>query len=169
MPQYTTRRSDNLSLFCSSDFVIPICMQTETLATGPDPRTMTPGQRLRMVRERIGIKSGKRAAELMGITVSMYLHHEADRRGITRDRAVQYAQRFRTTPEFILYGAEARQAFGLMPTDAELEAMLEAVQREIPVSVSYADWPRYAASALRTRLEHYQAGHEATPRASRKQ
>jgi transcriptional regulator with XRE-family HTH domain len=136
---------------------------------GSDPRTLTPGQRLRMARKAAGVESGKRAAELMGITVSMYLHHEADRRGITRDRAVQYAKRFRTTPEFILYGTEARQAFGLMPTDAELETMLEAVQREIPVSVSYAEWPRYAASALRTRLEHYQAGHEATARASREQ
>jgi len=46
-------------------------------------------------------------------------------------------------------------ACDIFPSVETLTSMLEGVQRELPATASYADWPRLAASALHTRLERY--------------
>lgn len=64
----------------------------------------TPAERLRRARERAGISSAKAAAEGMGVAVSTYIQHESGVRGIPAGRAARYAQFFRSTPEWLLYG-----------------------------------------------------------------
>lgn len=64
----------------------------------------TPADRLRAAREHAGFATAKEAAESMGVPVTTYAGHENGSRGIPAKRAVQYARKFKTTEEWILYG-----------------------------------------------------------------
>ena len=64
------------------------------------------------------------------------------------------ARRAGLTLSELLDGKEA--PVDLTPSEQDLSDMLAGVQSEIPVSVTYADWPRVVASALRARLVRYQ-------------
>ena len=60
--------------------------------------------RLKALREGRGLETAKAAAEAIGIPVSTYTQHENGGRGIPPKRAKKYAEFFRSTPEWILYG-----------------------------------------------------------------
>lgn len=66
-----------------------------------------PNHRLKIAREQRGYRTAKEAAEAMGVPVTTYTQHERGERGIPRGRASQYADFFRTTPEWLLFGREA--------------------------------------------------------------
>lgn len=67
----------------------------------------TQGERLRLARERRGFATAKEAAEAMsGVKVPTYIQHENGTRGFRAETAKQYADFFRVTPEWILYGRE---------------------------------------------------------------
>ncbi|WP_091742957.1 XRE family transcriptional regulator [Phenylobacterium immobile] len=65
---------------------------------------MTPGERLKQVRERRGVPSAKEAAEAMGVPVATYIQHENGVRGVRPERAQQYAIFYGVSPEWIVYG-----------------------------------------------------------------
>src|SRR6266436_2020838 len=76
----------------------------------------TRGERLRIAREK-RFKSGRAAANAMGIPVSTYGAHERAEspggRDYGPDEAKRYARRFQVTPEWLLTGS------GLSPTGEE--------------------------------------------------
>jgi phage repressor protein C with HTH and peptisase S24 domain len=63
----------------------------------------TPEERLKEAREKSGFDSASGAAEAMGVPVATYIQHENGGRGF-RLKAERYAQFFRVTPEWLLYG-----------------------------------------------------------------
>lgn len=65
-------------------------------------------ERLKKARERAGYDSAKAAADAMGIPVATYLQHENGTRGFPASKAQRYARRFRTSPEWLLYGTKGR-------------------------------------------------------------
>lgn len=65
----------------------------------------TPGDRLKLARERRGVASAKEAAEAMGVPVATYIQHENGVRGVRPERAQQYATFYGVTPEWIVYGS----------------------------------------------------------------
>lgn len=68
----------------------------------------TPSERLKAAREASGHASAKEAAESMGCAVATYIQHENGTRGLPAARAKRYAEFFRTTPEWLLYGRETK-------------------------------------------------------------
>jgi len=63
----------------------------------------TPGERLKLARERAGYDTAKAAAEAMGAAVATYIQHENGSRGFPAARAERYAKFFRVAPEWLLY------------------------------------------------------------------
>lgn len=64
----------------------------------------TPGDRLKTIRENRGYETAKDAAIAMGVPIATYTHHEKADRHLPARRAAEYAEFFKTTPEFLLYG-----------------------------------------------------------------
>jgi hypothetical protein len=64
----------------------------------------TPGDRLKTIRENRGYETAKDAALAMGVPIATYTHHEKADRHLPARRAAEYAEFFKTTPEFLLYG-----------------------------------------------------------------
>ncbi len=62
--------------------------------------------RLREARKNAHYDSAKAAAEAMGVAPATYIQHENGTRGFPAARAKRYAQFFRTTPEWLLYGRD---------------------------------------------------------------
>lgn len=79
----------------------------------------TPAERLRFARERAGFQSAKDAAASLGVPASTYIGHENGSRGIPRDRAPQYARKFKVTEEWLLYGKGEADAEPEVPEGAE--------------------------------------------------
>lgn len=114
------------------------------------------GKRLAKARERAGYPSASAAAEAMGIPVATYVQHENGTRGFRFDRAERYARKFKTTPEWILYGTGEERA--PEPTEAELEAMIRtALDGAVTLDTKISDLPRIVAPALHEQLERFQA------------
>lgn len=72
----------------------------------PDYRRFmnTANARLRAAREQAGYATAVDAADAMSMPRSTYIGHENGHRGFPAARAPQYARKFRTTPEWLLYG-----------------------------------------------------------------
>lgn len=64
--------------------------------------------RLRMAREAAGFKTAKAAAESIGVPYVTYSSHETGGRGVPRERALQYARRFKVSVDWLLTGREGR-------------------------------------------------------------
>lgn len=62
------------------------------------------GDRLRRARETAGIGTAKEAAEAMGLPVPTYTQNESGLRGFSAKKARRYAEFYRVTPEWLLYG-----------------------------------------------------------------
>lgn len=65
---------------------------------------MDAGDRLKTAREAAGYETATQAAEAMGVPAPTYLGHENGSRGFPAKRARQYAEFFRTSAEWLLYG-----------------------------------------------------------------
>jgi hypothetical protein len=76
----------------------------------------TPADRLKAARLARGYRTAKAAAEAMNSKVATYTQHETPGRIIPEKKARLYADFFRTTPEWILYGiSPAREATNRYP------------------------------------------------------
>ncbi len=60
--------------------------------------------RLRLARERRGFPSAADAAKAIGVPYGTYSGHENGTRGISRDRILEYAEKFRVSAEWLLTG-----------------------------------------------------------------
>jgi phage repressor protein C with HTH and peptisase S24 domain len=80
---------------------------------------MTPGERLKLARQKAGYETAMAAAEAMGISVSTYTQHENGFRGYPADKAAKYARFFRTNPEYLLFGNEKKSSMVLSNTSKE--------------------------------------------------
>lgn len=69
----------------------------------------TPGDRLKAARIAAGFTTAKAAAQALRVPVATYTQHENPRRFLPEKRARLYAERFRSTPEWILYGFTPEQ------------------------------------------------------------
>lgn len=119
---------------------------------------MDAASRLRAAREAAGFDSAKGAAEAMGVPVASYVQHENGSRGYKRDRAEQYARRFRTTPEWLLFGRGAAPEPSAEPSEGDLEQMIrEAIDGVVTVQTRLSDLPRIVAPALHEQLERFRA------------
>lgn len=87
---------------------------------------MTPGERLRIARERRGIATAKEAADAMGVPVATYIQHENGVRGVRPDRAQQYANFYGVTPEWIVYGTAESEGGGEPPAVVPLAGYVGA-------------------------------------------
>lgn len=68
-------------------------------------RTMsTPHERLKAARKAAGFATATDAAAALSISKDTYHQHERGTRDYDDDRALQYARRFRTTPEYLKFG-----------------------------------------------------------------
>lgn len=114
--------------------------------------------RLRAARAAAGFDSAKSAAEAMGVPVASYVQHENGSRGFKRDRAEQYARRFRTTPEWLLLGRGAAPVATTEPSASDLEQMIrEAIEDVVTVQTRLSDLPRIVAPALHEQIERFRA------------
>jgi len=68
----------------------------------------TSADRLRSARRDAGFKTATAAAEALGINLSTYTQHENGTRAYEDDAAISYARKFKTTPEWLLFGRGAR-------------------------------------------------------------
>ncbi|SDR02212.1 helix-turn-helix transcriptional regulator [Pseudovibrio sp. Tun.PSC04-5.I4] len=68
---------------------------------------MKPNERLRQARFSAGFKTATAAAKSLGVNNSTYASHENGSRAFNHDDAAHYARRFKTTPQFLLYGEDA--------------------------------------------------------------
>lgn len=114
--------------------------------------------RLKAAREAAGFDSAKAAAEAMGVPVASYIQHENGSRGFKRDRAEQYARRFRTTPEWLLLGRGPSPKGTPEPSETDLEQMIrEAIEDVVTLDTRLSDLPRIVAPALHEQLERFRA------------
>jgi transcriptional regulator with XRE-family HTH domain len=114
--------------------------------------------RLKAAREAANFESAKAAAEAMGVPVASYIQHENGSRGFKRDRAEQYARRFRTTPEWLLLGRGDAPEPSADPSADDLEQMIrEAIDGVVTVQTRLSDLPRIVAPALHEQLERFRA------------
>jgi len=61
-------------------------------------------ERLREERKKAGFASAADAARALGVGVSTYRHHENGTRDFESEEAAQYAKRFRSSTDYLLYG-----------------------------------------------------------------
>ena len=114
--------------------------------------------RLKAARAAAGFESAKSAAEAMGVPVASYIQHENGFRGFKRDRAEQYARRFRTTPEWLLFGRGRSPGAPVEPNASDLEQMIrEAIEDVVTLDTRLSDLPRIVAPALHEQLERFRA------------
>lgn len=119
--------------------------------------------RLKAARIAANFDSAKSAAEAMGVPVASYIQHENGGRGFKRDRAEQYARRFRTTPEWLLLGRGKAPAVQAEPSAPDLEQMIrEAIEDVVTVDTRLSDLPRIVAPALHEQLERFRADRAAS-------
>lgn len=113
--------------------------------------------RLKAAREAV-FESAKLAAEAMDVPVASYIQHENGTRGFKRDRAEQYARRFKTTPEWLLFGRGAAPVPDVEPSATDLEQMIrEAIEDVVTLDTRLSDLPRIVAPALHEQLERFRA------------
>jgi DNA-binding XRE family transcriptional regulator len=121
------------------------------------PCMETPNDRLRKARAR-HFSSAAEAARAMGIPEGTYAGHENGHRGFPAKRAPKYAKRFKTTPEWLLYGKGQETLPDPVPSEDVLQQMIrEAIESEVPVETKLGDLPRILGSNLREQLERYAA------------
>lgn len=97
----------------------------------------TMGDRLKRARENAGIDTAKDAADAMGIPVPTYTQHESGLRGYPANKARKYAEFYRVSPEWLLYGkgdGPDADAFPERPTTSA-----ERTERSETVSVNEYD------------------------------
>lgn len=82
-------------------------------------------ERLRQARVAAGYASAAEAARSMGVKEPTYSGHENGSRGITADVAIDYARRFRVTPEWILFGRDHAEPTGARGQEADLVNVYE--------------------------------------------
>ena len=112
-------------------------------------------ERLRVARKKAGFETARLAAAALGVPESTYIGHENGNRGFPAKKASRYARMFKTTEEWLLYGKGDAPTGPALPSEAELEAMLESALRELPASATLGDLPRFAASNLRSQLTRF--------------
>lgn len=120
-------------------------------------RMTTPNERLRKARAR-HFESAADAARALNVPVGTYAGHENGHRGFPAKRAPQYAKKFKTTPEWLLYGTGPEDVPDPVPSEEVLEQMLrEAIQTEVTVDTKLADLPRILGSNLHEQLKRFEA------------
>lgn len=80
---------------------------------------MEPFERLKSARIAAGFKTAISAAESLGVNPRTYTAHENGNRSFGREQAAHYARRFKTTPEFLLFGKEQPPISNGSNTDGE--------------------------------------------------
>lgn len=92
------------------------CMERRAsfLAMSMDDELRTQGRRLREARIAAGFDSATAAAESLGVHVETYIQHENGTRGY-KGRAANYAKRYKTSPEWLLWGRNSPRSDGLVP------------------------------------------------------
>lgn len=122
-------------------------------------RMDTPANRLKNARAAAGFGSAREAALAMDIPYETYAQHENGGRGFRADRAAVYARRFRTSPEWLLYGKGDAPAAASEPTEDELAEMVRLVIEDVvTVQTRISDLPRIVAPGLRRQLERFRSG-----------
>lgn len=118
---------------------------------------ITPNERLRTARLR-HFESAADAARALGVPVGTYAGHENGYRGFPAKRAPQYAKKFKTTPEWLLYGTGPETVADPIPSEDVLEQMVrEAIDAEVTINTKLSDLPRILGSSLHEQLKRYEA------------
>lgn len=115
--------------------------------------------RLREARKKAGYPTPDAAADSMGVNRATYAQHENGIRGYSR-HALRYARKFRTTPEWLLYGRGPQDSGIAEPTLEELERMIADALSEVTLGVRIADLPRIVAPSLHEQLVRFRADRE---------
>lgn len=119
---------------------------------------MEMSDRLKRAREAAGFTTAAEAADALGISKFTYAQHENGIRGFKRDRADQYARKFKVSVEWLLYGRGEGVGADPLPSADILEQMVqEAIEAEVTVETKLADLPRVLASNLHEQLERFVA------------
>lgn len=106
----------------------PICNRLLHIPALYDLDMSEKGDRLRAARERAGFVSAKSAADALGIPYPTYAQHESGERGYPATKADRYAQFFRVTPQWLLYGRGDGPSATVHPISRP-----RPINREIPV------------------------------------
>lgn len=112
--------------------------------------------RLKAARAAAGFDSAKLAAEALEVPVASYIQHENGTRGFKRGSAARYARRFRTTPEWLLFGRGKEPASNSEPSVPDIEQMIrEAIEDVVTLETRLSDLPRIVAPVLHEQLERF--------------
>lgn len=117
----------------------------------------SPNERLRIARENAGFETAVEAARALGVPQSTYIGHENGHRGFPAKRAPAYARKFKVSEEWLLYGKGDGPEPSVLPTVSQLEQMVDAAMREMPIGAPLGQFPRAVASNLHAQLEQYLA------------
>jgi hypothetical protein len=71
---------------------------------------MSPGDRLREARERVGYTSAAAAAKAIGVPIATYTGHEGNHRGFPASKAMKYAKAFHVSVNWLMFGEEINGA-----------------------------------------------------------
>ena len=126
----------------------------------------TPNQRLKLARAQ-RFERAIDAARAMGVPVATYNQHENGLRGsgsIPRRAAERYAAFFGVSLDWLLTGrGNDREGNDPLPSEAELERMVEIAMLEVPAGARLADFPHIVGPALHAQLAQYRSAHGARP------
>ncbi|PSJ39456.1 helix-turn-helix domain-containing protein [Allosphingosinicella deserti] len=122
----------------------------------------TPNQRLKLARAK-RFERAIDAARAMGVPVATYNQHENGLRGsgsIPRRAAERYAAFFGVSLDWLLTGRGADPAADdPLPSEAELERMVEIAMLELPAGARLADFPHIVGPALHAQLVQFRSAH----------
>ncbi|QAY78771.1 helix-turn-helix transcriptional regulator [Sphingosinicella sp. BN140058] len=120
----------------------------------------TPNQRLKIARAR-RFPRAIDAAKALGMPVATYNQHENGLRGsgsIPRRAAERYADFFDVSLDWLLTGRQPdTDVDDPLPTEGELEKMVEIAMLEVPAGARLADFPHIVGPALHAQLVQYRA------------
>jgi len=121
----------------------------------PDPAT-----RLKKARISAGYETALDAAKALGVNPFTYAQHENGTRGIPKNKAPIYARRFRVDVQWLLYGGKPDLASLNIPSEAEVERMVEVALLEVQPGMKLAEIAPIVASALHAQLVRYRPADE---------
>jgi transcriptional regulator with XRE-family HTH domain len=124
----------------------------------------TANQRLKIARAR-RFDRAIDAARALGMPIATYNQHENGLRGsgsIPRKAAERYADFFDVSLDWLLTGRGATGDIGdPLPSERELEKMVEIAMLELPAGARLADFPHIVGPALHAQLVQYRAARAA--------
>lgn len=114
-------------------------------------------ERLAKAVRRAGYDTYRAAAERHHFKEPTLTSHANGTRSFDLETGYEYARAFKVDPAWLL-GLRDDEPKQPVPTESELNAMVDSALRELPVGASLGDLAKVVSSSLRDQLERYLTG-----------